>query len=371
MLRARRRYVGVMRRTPLYDEHVAAGARMVEFAGFEMPVQYASIVEEHLAVRTSCGVFDVSHMGELLIEGPRALECVSRVFSNDAATLEPGRAQYSLIPNERGGIVDDVIVYRLGDESFFVCVNASNAAKDFEWVRSHAPASGCTVLDVGAEYALIAVQGPDAVDLVDELLPGAAALDRFAFFPARVRGRRALVARTGYTGEDGFEIFIDTAAAVGLWRELCERGAAEAGLGARDTLRLEAALPLYGHELGEAISPYEARVGWAVKLNREDMIGYEALCRAKADPAKRRTVGLVMETGIAREGCAVLASGVRIGAVTSGTHGPTVGRGVALALIDRDPAGLVLAVDVRGKVRNARVTPLPFYVRQAPQARGE
>jgi aminomethyltransferase len=365
-----------MKRTPLYDEHVAAGARMVEFAGYEMPVQYASIIEEHLAVRKSCGVFDVSHMGEIVVEGPRALECVSRVFSNDASTLAPGRAQYSLIPNERGGIVDDVIVYRLGEESFFVCVNAANAAKDYEWVRSRAPSSGCTVRDVGEEYALIAVQGPDAVDLVDELLPGAAALDRFSFFSAKVRGRHAIVARTGYTGEDGFEIFIETGAAVGLWRELCERGAAEAGLGARDTLRLEAALPLYGHELGEDVSPYEARVGWAVKLNREDMIGYEALRRAKGDPSKRRSVGLVMDAGIAREGCAVLASGARIGAVTSGTHGPSVGRGIALALLDRDSAGHALtagtplAVDVRGKIRNSRVTALPFYVRQAPQGRG-
>jgi aminomethyltransferase len=360
-----------MKRTPLYEEHVAAGARMVDFAGYEMPVQYASIVEEHLAVRTSCGVFDVSHMGELLIEGPRALECVLRIFSNDAATLESGRAQYSLIANERGGVVDDVIVYRTGDRSFFVCVNAANAEKDFEWVRAHAPTTGCTVLDVGAEYALLAVQGPDAVDLVDELLPGAAVLDRFAFFPAKVRGYRGLVARTGYTGEDGFEIFVEARAAVGLWRELCERGAAKAGLGARDTLRLEAALPLYGHELGEDVSPFEARVGWAVKLNRQDMIGYRALCRAKADPQRRRTIGLVMDAGIAREGCAVLASGERIGAVTSGTHGPSLGRGVALALIDRDPAGLALAVDVRGKVRNAHVTALPFYVRQSTHGRGD
>jgi len=343
---------------------------MVEFAGYEMPVQYSSIIEEHLAVRKSCGLFDVSHMGEILIEGPRALECVSRLFSNDASVLAPGRAQYSLIPNEGGGILDDIIVYRLAEESFFVCVNAANAAKDFDWVRSRAPGSGCTVRDVSEEYALIAVQGPDAVDLVDELLPGAAALDRFGFFPAKLRGHRALVARTGYTGEDGFEVFVETDAAVGLWRELCERGAAKAGLGARDTLRLEAALPLYGHELGEDISPYEARVGWAVKLNRADMVGYEALCRAKANPARRRTVGLLMEAGIAREGCAVLASGARIGAVTSGTHGPSIGCGVALALVDRDPSGLALAVDVRGKVRNARVTALPFYVRQTSQSRG-
>jgi aminomethyltransferase len=360
-----------MKRTPLYEEHVAAGARMVEFAGYAMPVQYASIVEEHLAVRTSCGVFDVSHMGEILIEGPRALECVLRIFSNDAARLQPGRAQYSLIPNERGGVVDDVIVYRLGEQSFFVCINAANAEKDFEWVRSHAPAAGCSVIDVGAEYALLAVQGPDAVDLVDEILPGAAVLDRFAFFPAKLRGRRALVARTGYTGEDGFEIFVDVQAAVGLWRELCERGAAKAALGARDTLRLEAALPLYGHELGEEISPYEARVGWAVKLDRKDMIGYEALCRAKANPEKRRTIGLMMDVGIAREGCAVLASGERIGAVTSGTHGPSLGRAVALALVDRDPAGLALAVDVRGRVRNAQLTALPFYVRQGSHGRAD
>lgn len=360
-----------MKKTPLYEEHRAAGARMVGFAGYEMPVQYTSIIEEHLAVRTSCGMFDVSHMGEILVEGPRALECVLRLLSNDASTLRPGCAQYSLIPNERGGVVDDVIVYRLAEESFFLCVNASNAVKDYEWLRARAPASGCTVSDVGEQYALVAVQGPDAVDLVDELLPGAAVLDRFAFFSAKLRGRRALVARTGYTGEDGFEIFVETDAVAGLWRELRDRGAAAAGLGARDTLRLEAALPLYGHELGEDISPFEARVGWAVKLNRPDMVGFEALSRAKADPAKRRTVGLSMESGIAREGCAVLASGARIGAVTSGTHGPSLGRGIALALIDRDPAGLALAVDVRGKVRNAHVTALPFYVRQTPESRGD
>ena len=364
-----------MKRTPLYDEHVAASARIVEFAGWAMPVQYRSVVAEHTAVRTAAGVFDVSHMGEVEIEGPRALELVERVFSNAARALPQGRAQYSLIPNEQGGLVDDVIVYRRGEASFMVCLNASNAERDVAWIRAHAPASGCTVTDRSDATALIAVQGPRAGAIVEALVPGVSGLERFGFMETRVRGRRSLIARTGYTGEDGYEIFIESEGAVDLWRALVDAGATSglepAGLGARDTLRLEAALPLYGHELGEDITPYEARVGWAVKLDRPGMIGYEALVRAKSDPKRRRTIGLKMDEGIARSGCAVLASGSRIGAVTSGTHCPTLGRAVALALVEREATTSErLAVDIRGKERAARVTSLPFYVRQQTNGGG-
>jgi aminomethyltransferase len=361
-----------MKRTPLYDEHVGAGARMVDFAGWEMPVQYQGVIAEHMAVRRAAGIFDVSHMGEVAIEGPRALELLDRVFSNSVRTLEPGRAQYSLIPNERGGLLDDVIVYRLGAESFFVCLNASNAERDVAWIRAHAPASGCTIDDRSDATALVAVQGPLAIGIVERVAPGVLALPRFGIVEKTLFGRRALVARTGYTGEDGVEIFIESRAVVDLWRALLAEGAssglAPAGLGARDTLRLEAALPLYGHELGEDITPYEARVGWAVRLDRPQMVGFEALSRAKSDPRRRRTIGLVLDDGIARSGCAVLASGSRIGTVTSGTHCPSLGRAVALALVDGDVDAAeraAFAVDVRGKLRSARVTSLPFYVRQA------
>jgi aminomethyltransferase len=361
-----------MKRTALYDEHVTAGARMVEFAGWAMPVQYQGVIAEHLAVRQAAGIFDVSHMGEVSIEGPRAIDLVERVFSNSARELEPGRAQYSLIPNEQGGLLDDVIVYRLAPESFFVCLNASNAERDVSWIRRHAPASGCTIVDRSDATALVAVQGPLAIGIVETLAPGVLGLPRFGIVERTLFGARALVARTGYTGEDGVEIFIEARAAVDLWRALLAAGAssglAAAGLGARDTLRLEAALPLYGHELDEDVTPYEARVGWAVRLDRPQMVGFEALSRAKSDPRRRRTIGLLLDEGIARSGCAVLASGSRIGTVTSGSHCPSLGRAVALALVDGgvDAAEhAALAVDVRGKLRSARVTSLPFYVRQA------
>jgi len=360
-----------VKQTPLYDEHARSGARMVEFAGYAMPVQYASIVAEHLAVRAAAGLFDVSHMGEVTIEGPRALELMATVFSNAIAAIAPGRAQYNLIPNERGGVVDDVIVYRRRADAFMVCLNASNAERDVAWIRAHAPSSGCTVTDIGEATALLAVQGPRAVAIVETLVPGVSRLPRFAFTEQAVFDKPALIARTGYTGEDGVEMFVDARVVVELWRTLLARGAAQGlvpvGLGARDTLRLEAALPLYGHELGEDITPYEARVGWAVKLDRPQMVGFAALERAKKDPKRRYTIGLALDAGIARSGCAVLASGSSIGAVTSGTHCPSLGRAVGLALVARDPAGLrgeALAVDIRGKLKSAQVTSLPFYVRQ-------
>jgi aminomethyltransferase len=353
-----------MKRTPLYDAHVEAGARMVEFAGWEMPVQYRSIVDEHRAVRTGAGLFDVSHMGEISIEGPEAESACAVLFANDARALSAGRGQYSFIPNEDGGVVDDVILYRFSAESFLVCVNASNVDKDFEWLRAHAPA-GCRVSDVSDEYALVAVQGPAALDIVREVMPGAEIPQRFCFATAAFDGSAAVVARTGYTGEDGCEIFIEPKAAPALWRALTAAGAAPAGLGARDTLRLEAALPLYGHELDDATSPYEAGIGWVVKLNRPEMIGFEALRKARDEGVARRLVGLVTEGGIAREGCAVLAGDRRIGTVTSGSMGPTLGVPVAMALVERgEEAGDRIGVDIRNRVKRARVTDLPFYVRQ-------
>jgi aminomethyltransferase len=363
-----------VQRTPLYDEHVALGARMVEFAGWSMPVQYTSILAEHAAVRTAAGLFDVSHMGEIEISGPNAEALCAKLFTNDARVLAPGQAQYSLIPTEDGFVVDDIIVYRLAPERFLVCVNASNAAKDLAWILAH-PMEGAVVTDRSDRTALIAVQGPKAVGILDRIAPGAASLGRFACEERDLGGVRVVIARTGYTGEDGAEIFCPTESAVALWRMLLETGKDDGlmpcGLGARDTLRIEAALPLYGHELGGDISPYEVRVGWAVKRNRPDMIGYEALGRA-ATSAPRRLVGLLVEGGIAREGAPVFTAGQQdaAGHVTSGTHSPTLGRAVAMALVTKEAAaaaastGGAFEVEVRGKRRAAPVTGLPFCVKR-------
>ncbi|HYC01563.1 MAG TPA: glycine cleavage system aminomethyltransferase GcvT [Candidatus Limnocylindrales bacterium] len=376
-----------MKRTPLYEEHVAAGARMVEFAGWQMPVQYASgVLAEHKAVRTAAGLFDVSHMGEIEIAGSGAEACCARLFTNDARALPPGKAHYSLIANDTGGLVDDIIVYRLEPQRFLVCVNASNAAVDFAWIAER-QTGDCTVVDRSEATALIAIQGPAAAAVVERLAPAALQLKRFECAPIAIAGADAIMARTGYTGEDGFEVFLPVESAVSLWRALLEAGRDDGvipcGLGARDTLRLEAALPLYGHELGPDVSPYEVRLGWAVKLNRPDMIGYEALSRAAAGEVRRRLIGLTIDGGIAREGTPVFAAGARngaaadaaagaaagagaqLGVVTSGTHSPTLGRAIAMALVEREHAAGPFEVEIRGKRRAASVTGLPFCVKRA------
>ena len=364
------------RRTPLYNEHVGAGARMVDFAGWSLPVQYQSILAEHQAVRGAAGLFDASHMGEIEITGPRAQELCATLFTNDARVLAVGKAQYSMIPNETGGIVDDIIVYRLGDERFFVCVNASNAARDLAWIRARA-SGGVTIEDLGEQTALIAIQGPRAATILDSLSPGVTALARFACEEREVGPLAAMVARTGYTGEDGFELFCAADDATTMWRLLLAAAPqvgetlACCGLGARDTLRVEAALPLYGHELGGDISPYEVRTGWAVKTNRPQMVGYDALRRSSGAGSARRLIGLLVDGGIAREGATVYEPGSEAvaGVVTSGTHSPTLGRAVAMALVGRQVAeragpAAALEVEIRGKRRAAVVTSLPFYVKR-------
>jgi aminomethyltransferase len=359
-----------LRGTPLAAVHAAAGARMVPFAGWSMPVQYRSIVAEHTAVRERAGLFDVSHMGEFFVTGAGAAAYLGRVFSAGVADLAVGRARYGLLPNERGGVVDDVIVYRLAEDRFLVCVNAANLAKDWIWMRGHADVS-VELEDASEATALLAVQGPAALAVLASLAPDVAALDRFGVGSISLAGADALVARTGYTGEDGAEIFVAAEAAADLWRALLYAGAdaglEPCGLGARDTLRLEAALPLYGHEIDDETSPFEARLGWTVKLDRPEMVGFAALSRARSEGVARRTIGLRITGGIAREGAAVVraADGAAVGHVTSGGHGPTVGGAIALALVDKAAASDDLAVEVRGKRRAASVTDLPFYVRHS------
>jgi len=366
-------------RTPLYDWHVAHGGRMVDFAGWEMPIQYTSITEEHQAVRTSAGLFDISHMGRLCFHGPDALALVQRIWTNDAASMKPGQVRYGLVCREDGGILDDVLVYRFST-NWLMVVNASNREKIIRWLEQHRGQCNVRMIDVTTTWAMLAIQGPNALALVSALLETRAVrynmpVAQLPYYQVLLPVERSddsmIVSRTGYTGEDGFEISLpyprltslvndlhDAAARLGIDLKPC-------GLGARDTLRLEAAMPLYGHELSEEIDPLQAGLGWAVKLEKGDFIGREALQRRRDKPERKR-VGLELEgKRIAREGAHASVAGKHIGQVTSGTFGPTVARAIAMAYVDPQYAavGTACEVDVRGKPAPARVVPLPFYRR--------
>jgi len=336
---------------------------MVDFGGWEMPQQYTSIRDEHLAVRHVAGLFDVSHMGRFRVAGD-SLEFLQHLVTNDLSQLGLGQAQYNLLLNEEGGIVDDLVVYH-GEEGFFVVVNASNREKDLRWFREHAP-SGLEVEDRTFELALIAFQGPRA----QELLP-ADGLDGLAYFGFRrggVAGVRALISRTGYTGEDGFEIFVNSDRVAEVWDAILARGkeagALPAGLGARDATRLEAALRLWGNDMDETVNPYEAGLGWTVKLDKGDFIGRDALVKVKAEGPRRKLVGLKLEPGsIARHGAAVSSGGKKAGVITSGTHSFFLGYPIALAMVEAASlrVGDTVGVEVRGREAPAEVVKLPFY----------
>jgi aminomethyltransferase len=353
-------------RTALYDWHVSHGARMVDFGGWDMPIQYTTITEEHTAVRAAAGVFDVSHMGRLSFSGAGALDLIQFVFTNDAATMQDFQARYGLICNGTGGIRDDVLVYRW-PYGWAMVVNASNREKIVGWIKAHQAGRDVQMVDQTLTTAMVAVQGPKAVELCRGLVEAdAAQLKYYHATPTRYRGKGCVVSRTGYTGEDGFEFMVAADQAVTLWDELIGRGAKPCGLGARDTLRLEAAMPLYGHELSEEIDPLQAGLGWAVKLTKGDFIGRDALLRRKADPTLRRRVGLELDgKRIAREGAAILKDGTEGGRVTSGTFSPTLDRAIAMAYVDAALAatGTACEVDIRGKAAPAKVVPLPFYKR--------
>jgi aminomethyltransferase len=359
-------------RTPLYDAHVAAKARMVEFAGWDMPVQYIGVVDEHMAVRDRVGLFDVSHMGEVTIEGPRALETAQRLVTNDLSKCADGQAQYSALLNEKGGVIDDVIVYRHSAERLFICVNASGREKDFDWMKSHA-GPGATVSQRSDDWAQVAIQGPKAAELVDSLSnPKVADLAYYHFREATVAAvARCIVARTGYTGEDGFEIFCPPEHARKLWDTLVDRGAQPAGLGARDSLRLEVAYRLYGNDMDEEHTPLEAGLGWIVKLDKPGgFVGADALKRQKAEGLKRKLVGLkVTGKGIARQGYPVKPHGESdaTGVVTSGTMSPVLKEPIALAYVPTplSKEGTRLDVEVRGKPVEAVVVKTPFVTKKA------
>jgi aminomethyltransferase len=340
-------------RTPLYDRHVALGARLVPFAGWEMPVQYEGVIPEHRAVRTDSGAFDVSHMGELLVEGPSAREFLQSVLSNDLGRIGPGRAQYTLLTNDHGGIVDDLIAYELGPARVLLIVNASNRGADFEWLRDREPA-GAEVRDASDDFALIAVQGPRSLERL-----GLAEEPAFTFAEGEVEGIACTINRTGYTGEKGVELLVDAEAAGKLWDRVLVRGVAPCGLGARDTLRLEVCYPLHGNDIGPETDAISAGLGWVCALDK-DFTGAEELRRIKAAGPERKLAAFVMEdAGIPRQGMAIVEGGE----VTSGSHSPMLERGIGMGYVRSELAepGTELTIDVRGRPRRARVVEKPIY----------
>jgi aminomethyltransferase len=358
-----------LKRTPLHEEHVRLGAKMVPFAGFEMPVQYASgSTAEHRAVRSSAGLFDVSHMGEFVVRGPDALDLVQRVTINDASKIEVGQAQYSAMCLETGGIVDDLIVYRYADR-YMLVVNASNLEKDWAWVSSHARGLDVELEDVSGATALLALQGPAAREILHPLVDlDLEAVTYYRFVAGKVARVPATIAGTGYTGEDGFELYVPAADASALWRALLNAGKgsglAPAGLGARDSLRLEMGYALYGNELDADHTPLEAGLAWITKLDKGDFVGRDALREQKKQGMRRRLVGLTLgERAFPRHGYPIASGGEPVGVVTSGTLSPSLEIGIALGYVPAKlgAPGTKLEVDARGKALEAVVTRPPFY----------
>jgi aminomethyltransferase len=345
-----------LQRTPLHGHHVALGARMVPFAGWEMPVQYEGVIQEHRAVRADSGVFDVSHMGELEVEGPRATELLQAVLSNDLEKIEAGQAQYTLLTNGRGGIVDDLIVYRLAPGRYLLIVNAANRETDFGWLKER-EIPGSDVRDISEEYALLAVQGPRAIERLG--LPDARP---FTFAEGEIAGIACMVNRTGYTGEAGCELLAMAEDAETLWDAVLERGVTPCGLGARDTLRIEACFPLHGNDIGPDTDAISAGLGWCCALDKE-FTGAQVLREVKARGPERRLTPFVMEErAIPRPGMPIEGGGE----VTSGTHSPMLDRGVGLGYVPAETTapGTEITIDVRGRARRARIVTKPIYKRE-------
>jgi aminomethyltransferase len=367
-----------LRRTPLFDEHVALGARMVEFSGWEMPVQYSSISEEHTAVRTHAGLFDVSHMGEFKVEGADALAFLQYLVPNDVSKLTVHQALYSQLCKPDGGVIDDLLIYLLAEQHYMLVVNAGNIEKDLAWVQVCAKeftasrGASVTITDQSDTTALLALQGPDAQAILQPLTKIDLSGIRYYHYEAgTVDGINCIVSRTGYTGEDGFELYCAPVDVVALWRKLLDVGKAHglvpAGLGARDTLRLEAAMCLYGHELDEQTNPLEANLGWSVKLKKGDFLGRDALLATKEQGLGKRLVGIEMvERGIPRGGYSLYDGERQIGVLTSGAPGISIGKNIALGYVDpsHTTIGQTVQVDIRGKRLTAQVVALPFYKRK-------
>jgi aminomethyltransferase len=354
-----------LRRTPLYDEHRALGARLVDFAGWEMPVQYSGIKAEHQAVRTAAGLFDVSHMGEVFFRGPDAGAAAQRLVTRDVSRLDEGQAGYSAVCYEDGGTVDDVLVYRRPDD-FLVVVNAANREKDLDHFRAYTGDLDVEISDETEDWALLALQGPEAAGLLQNLTDAdLSTLKYFRFTEGEVAGVKTIISRTGYTGEDGFELYLPSDDAPRVWRELIEAGATAAGLGARDTLRLEAGMCLYGNELDPETTPLEAGIGFAVHLDKEqEFIGQDALKKEKEEGLRKKLVGFEVEgRGIARHDHPVRVDDETVGRVTSGTLSPTLNKAIGLALVSPGVEDRFEVV-IRERPVEVHTVPLPFYKRE-------
>lgn len=360
----------ILKRTPLHAVHIGSGARMVDFGGWDMPVQYSGIIDEHRVVRTAAGLFDVSHMGEIEVRGPEALQLVNSLTTNNAAKLQAGQAHYSGLMYDTGCFVDDILVHKVADEDYFLCVNASNQDKDFEYIRDQNHFN-CTVENAGERYAQIAVQGPLALGILQKLTKtDLAAIKYYRFVDGEVSGAPARIARTGYTGEDGFEIYVAPDQATARWQELLEAGQAEGirpcGLGARNTLRLEAAMALYGHEIDASITPLEAGLGWIVKVDKGDFAGRSVLEKQQAEGVKRKLIGFEMTgRGIGRDGYEIHVDGQPAGWVTSGGPAPSLNKNIGLGYLPTELAtpGRTIQIMVRNQPVDAVTVPIPFYKR--------
>jgi aminomethyltransferase len=365
-----------LKQTPLNQAHRRMGARMVDFGGWDMPVQYAAgTIEEHLRTRTHAGLFDVSHMGEIDVRGPDAIAFINRITSNDVSKLVDGQAQYSALTTPEGTVIDDLLVYRFAEDRLLLVVNASTTPKDWEWIRSHKGDEEVELKNVSADYCQIALQGPDALRILQTLteLP-LSDIKYYHFREGSVDGIPSIVSRTGYTGEDGFEVYAAADKAEQLWNTLLEAGrynetdgVLPCGLAARNTLRLESSMALYGNDIDETTTLLEANLGWICKLNKGEFIGREKLARQKEEGVKRRLVGFEMtERGIARDHQDVLINGERVGQVTSGSPAPYLKKNIGLAYVPTEFAkeGQEIQIDVRGRAVGAQIVPTPFYKRK-------
>lgn len=356
-----------LKKTPLNQVEKSLGGKMVDFGGWELPVQFSGIMEEHEAVRTGAGVFDVSHMGEITVRGPQALELLQKSTSNDVAKLADGRAHYTGLLYPNGTFVDDILIYQIAPDNFFLVVNASNSDKDFAWLKEAAQGMDVDVQNVSADYAQLAIQGPNAERILQTMTSVPLAdIKYYRFDRGDVDGAPAIVSRTGYTGEDGFEIYIAPEHAPRIMQKLVDAGVKPCGLGARDTLRLEAKMALYGNDIDDTTTPLQADLGWIVKLDKGDFTGREVLEKEKQAGPPRKLVGFEMvDRGIARHGYPVVEGKEEIGVVTSGTHSPTLKKAIGLAYLplDKSALGTEFMVLIRGKETRARVVPTPFYKR--------
>jgi aminomethyltransferase len=356
-----------LKKTPLHPVEHQLGGKMVDFGGWELPVQYSSILDEHEAVRTHAGLFDVSHMGEVTVKGPQALALLQRTTCNDVSKLEDGRAQYNGLLYPTAGFVDDTLIYRMGGDDYFVVVNAANTDKDYEWLLECAKGMDVEVRNVSADYAQLALQGPEAERILQPLTDlDLSSMKYYRFARGIVDGAAAIVSRTGYTGEDGFELYVDPEDGPRIFRKIVDRGVKPCGLGARDTLRLEAKMALYGNDIDHSTTPLEADLGWIVKLEKGDFMGREVLEREKAEGPRRKLIGFEMvDRGIGRHGYPVVDCGEEVGVVTSGTHSPTLKKAIGLAYlpVEKSAPGSTFTILIRGKEIRARVVPTPFYKR--------